>query len=269
MDIHELHDKLFEILTFIDDVCKKENIPYFLDGGTEIGALREKDFIPWDDDADIQVMTEDWPRFKAAISKYLPDYYHILEPIDFAPHFYDFSIRIFDDRYLLREEKEEEKYYQNLQNRVGVDIFLFSKTSKNAFSRRFMMLKAKILYGFGMSKRFAIHDEGYSTLQRMEVKVLKTIGKMFSAEWICKKWFELSNQYNEKESKYRFPVNYLLREMDFFPAYYWDRAEMGEIRKKEFPVAGEYDALLTSVYGDWRTPKKVRDDGSEFVTHLR
>ena len=44
MNIVQLHDNLFELLCLIDDICRKENVRYFLDGGTAIGAVREKGF---------------------------------------------------------------------------------------------------------------------------------------------------------------------------------------------------------------------------------
>jgi hypothetical protein len=46
MKREELHKLLFETLCIIDDICKKENVRWFLDSGTELGSLREQDIIP-------------------------------------------------------------------------------------------------------------------------------------------------------------------------------------------------------------------------------
>ena len=89
MTLPELQDKLYDVLCMVDDICKKEGIRWFLDGGTEIGSVREKDIIPWDDDIDAKILREDYPKFKAAMLKYLPENYRYIEPEEFSPYFFD------------------------------------------------------------------------------------------------------------------------------------------------------------------------------------
>ena len=51
--IHDVQMKILEVMKFIDKVCRKNDITYFIMGGTALGAVRHGGFIPWDDDLDI------------------------------------------------------------------------------------------------------------------------------------------------------------------------------------------------------------------------
>ncbi len=61
-----------DMLIEFDKVCRENNINYVLFGGSLLGAIRHRGYIPWDDDADIAMLREDYNRFK--------DHMHEMDP---------------------------------------------------------------------------------------------------------------------------------------------------------------------------------------------
>ena len=59
----ELQTRVLNLLKEIDELCKENDISYYLIGGTLIGAVRHHGFIPWDDDADIIMTRDNWEKF--------------------------------------------------------------------------------------------------------------------------------------------------------------------------------------------------------------
>lgn len=72
----DLQRKLLDLLKLVDKLCQENGVEYYLIGGTLIGAVRHKGFVPWDDDADIIMTRDHWERFlKCTEGKLPPDIY--------------------------------------------------------------------------------------------------------------------------------------------------------------------------------------------------
>ena len=71
--VRDLQLEVLSIMDEVDRICRKNNIKYFLIAGSALGVCNYGGFIPWDDDMDISVSIDDWPRFIEALKKDLSD----------------------------------------------------------------------------------------------------------------------------------------------------------------------------------------------------
>ena len=75
--LKQLHNVEQEILDEIDRVCEKNGLKYYLIGGTLLGAIRHKGFIPWDDDLDIVMPRADFDKFQEVCKTDLDEKYYV------------------------------------------------------------------------------------------------------------------------------------------------------------------------------------------------
>ena len=70
-----VQDKILEVYKVFKALCEKHDLRFFAIGGTAIGAVRHKGFIPWDDDMDLGMPVEDYEKFvRIAKSELKPPY---------------------------------------------------------------------------------------------------------------------------------------------------------------------------------------------------
>lgn len=124
-----------EVLEAVINVCDKNNIKYFADWGTMLGAVRHKGFIPWDDDIDICLLRSDYNKLINVLKTDLP--YGIvlagmysdserLQEATFAPH-----IRVMADETLWDFNDYMVRFHGFPFQRVGIDIFPLDKISND------------------------------------------------------------------------------------------------------------------------------------------
>ena len=135
--------RLLDGLLYLEEICIQLQIPFYLDGGTLLGAVRHGGFVPWDDDVDVVFDRKDYPRIIHYL-RYHPHPDFVLQTIDTDPGYSNGWAKL-TDRYSASVYTGEDPVSANLskvKNHSGVSIDLF------CYSDRVIPWLNKIIHGF-------------------------------------------------------------------------------------------------------------------------
>ena len=131
--LDHLHSDMLEIYKEVASICDRHNLKYFVVGGTLLGAVIHKGYIPWDDDFDIAMPRDDYDKFIDIYSKELSDRFYLHHTSTDSNYWIPFAkVRINNTIFL--EEKRK-----NVDSHAGIymDIFPFDYAGKcNTLSAR-------------------------------------------------------------------------------------------------------------------------------------
>ena len=108
-----------DLLLQFHDICQKENLRYSLGGGTLLGAIRHKGFIPWDDDIDVMMPRPDYEKFLDYCEN--NDVPFGVQSYRNDKEFVDMSAKMFDKSTLLDIDSVSKT---DIQTGVFIDVFV-------------------------------------------------------------------------------------------------------------------------------------------------
>lgn len=233
---------LLMLLKEIDEICKKNNITYYISGGTVIGAVRHEGFIPWDDDIDIYMTRENWNRFRVLSKTCLSDR-RVVECWENNKGFTNLL-----GRYMNKDTTQIQKYHLYCDCAMGqlIDIFVLDPiiNDENAIRQyqKDVMLLSDLMTEFIMYSNRQPTCEEYAPLQ----KRIEKEGK----EKVISEVFERLERYDEDESDY-----YILRWggiPHLFPKEMFQTPKYVAFEDMQVPAPSKISDYLIQLYGlDW------------------
>lgn len=191
--IDELKKIQINILDQVADFCNKNDISYWLDCGTLLGAVRHKGYIPWDDDVDIGMFRSDFDRFLNLFNQSNERYkvYNIEHNNEF---YYPFG-KVLDTTTILYEPDEKGSKIS-----VNIDIFVYDNAPNGHRKLEIMYIKRDLYRNLNLLRTLN-HKPNGTIVRRILIYFLRLFIKPFPKAYFAKKMVQNSKKYVELDTQ--------------------------------------------------------------------
>lgn len=191
--LERLHDEMLVIYREIARICEKHNLTFFVVGGTLLGAVVHKGYIPWDDDLDIAMPRDDYDKFINEYSKELDDRFFLHHTTTDPNYWLPFAKVRLNNTVFLEEKRKNVKAHAG----IYVDIFPFDYApDMNSFISR---LKWRWMTYENNYINFAVTGRSRAS---KSAKLLDWFFKLSSIEKLSLKRDKLMRSFDHGERKY-------------------------------------------------------------------
>ena len=246
-DTRAIQLKELEILKQVAAICQRHGLRYFGDGGTCLGAVRHRGFIPWDDDIDIGMPRKDFDRFRQIAPKELPEYL-ALQDFEQVQHMHHMHLKVHDTRTTFVSRTFSG--YPDAYTGVFVDIFAYDGWPSGGLARRWWRLRTAFLYRLNWLLRT------YSRTGTLSGRAVTAAGavlrKVLPYNWASLRLEKLLRRRDMEQEetavlgfgdfRWKFPTACLLEPK---PLPFEDM---------QLPCPADTDTYLRILYGDYMTP---------------
>lgn len=254
-----LQNMILNIMQYIDNFCKENDIEYYIIGGTALGAKRHGGFIPWDDDLDIAMTRENYERFcKLFREKSDKENFFFQEGLVDWPCYFS-KVRLLGT---FLGEQETEKNLPREKKGIFVDIFPLDNVPDNFFMQHIWYFCGKILVAHGLLKR------GYLSAS-IKKKILMAMTFPFFCKPLHDVVYSFVKSYNSKQTNFIGGFALVSRFRNTIsPKSIWGSPEYidFELTKLQAPV--DVAMFLSYYFGDYMTFPPVEERGLRHMVEV-
>lgn len=238
-EIRKIQLKVLGLIKEVDRICMKYSIIYSIAYGSVLGAVRHKGFIPWDTDMDIIIPVTDVERFRNMFDQELPDNMKIIkwnQEKGYHPCF---------DRVVYRDLPHEIYH---------VDVYPLCGLPADLKKRKYFIRECYYKYHI-LSCR--VKNPAFSREKNVwKVKLIKKALFILSEERIKKIYYELQHRYDYEKSEDVYTITSIYRMHDYTDKKTLCDTVRVPFEYVELPIPRKNHEYLSSIYGDYMTPKK-------------
>jgi len=259
LTLKEVQGVCLDVMKEFHRVCMENDIKYSLFGGTLLGAIRHKGFIPWDDDIDVCMMREDFDKFCQVYQD--SDDYRLFCPQ--RKNIYITFGRLCEMKRTVVKNLASPTF--DRETGIWIDIFPLDPADDDLYTYQ--------------KRAFKLHEENLRMMERRFL--MNSFWSLRPAQMVV--YLELKHFFKGKYKAYNRPIEELLAEYDqkirnfykgesshvallallkeyWYPANHhfekkwFDSYQLRPFEDTEFLCMEGYDANLTRCFGDYMTP---------------
>lgn len=246
IELEELKDVVYSILCSFADFCDENELRYYLFGGTLLGAVRHKDFIPWDDDIDVCMPRPDYERFIELTRNSPWKYYEVKQ-------YTQTFIKMVDRRTVFYERLIKENIRAEC---VFIDIFPIDGaaddiTQRQKHFRKMSKLIRVLHYRICDWKKVFAEAKEKTTQKKLKMMTFSAIALLASVRFIQKKIDRTAQTYRYEDSNKIGVSVWGWGEKDVLDKAESEKRVKLPFRDRKFWCQGCYVESLTKKYGDY------------------
>lgn len=241
---NKMHIYHLELMKEVKRICEDNSIDYYLIGGTLLGAVRHKGFIPWDDDADMAIFREDYKRFIVACKNSLNPKFRLDVCFEDNNNF----VTIIKIKYKGIRFVEESNSKLDVDQELFIDIFPLDRVSNDYLQQKKQEKNMK-KYKFLIYGKYGVPSKN---------KVIGFIKFIISSLYPCNrsdlktKYINESTKFNnEKCDYYRVFGSTYNYSKEIIPIIDLKNKVSIKFEDDYFTTFSNYSSYLSRVYGDF------------------
>jgi len=247
-NVKKVQIKILETMKYIDYICREYNIEYFIMGGTALGAVRHKGFIPWDDDLDIFMTFDNYNRFRMIFNNINNEKF-ILQEWSVVDDYLEYAKVRMNGTTFIEEAFKEKK---DMHHGIYVDIMILHKCPNKKSIQKKIYFASKYVTLYALSKR---NWKPKNIKQKLALFSLKIMPN----KYLLSKFYKYIYKYNKLNEDYSYC--YFITKAKFsqgiFPADFFNKHV--DIKFEDAILMGPNNikSYLSLRYGDYmKLPSK-------------